>query len=551
MTQKTTTALRLYYCIPTIESNTGVGMLLRCIIYGFLLPLIAATWASDDLLLSDRRFDEGILGTFHEQLVKEVKVLAEETEDSKGLQEYAPIRNTISQSGLQYYLFNVNASTGLGEYFEYLVFVTGNICLQPLDLASSNNNSLVVYYSFNSLMLADLENSQMGLFNNGYFQALAEVSVSATNLVLYIAVQAPQSTNLTDTWAYEIGVSQNDLVYQWDSRLFVEVVDTDYQSALIATGNLTLVTGNHNVSEYNTSLSSYQLLVFDYSQKDYFTTLNESWCAVKNGPSLSFSGDYVTSYTTRGGYLRQQFHVSGLNASTKYVGYLLSDNKEVEGSAHGGVLYLQFEFETMSNDACKLVYDLDFCDEVAYSVPALLLAEYNSTDALKVLYDDHTRNLFGNFSKALQQIACNTTKDAIFSPLGSCEKCSALYKNWLCSVSIPRCSTRNVTGYLPRNSTASRNEFIDTTVLPSADYFEVLPCVNVCQVMTRDCPAEFGFTCPQSNSTIKLSYYWDDGGEYASCNFVGVPLIVSNAAYMVKAAGKLFLASIAFFMMTV
>ncbi|GEQ67184.1 hypothetical protein JCM33374_g848 [Metschnikowia sp. JCM 33374] len=518
----------------------------------FLTPLICAIKIAKDewvdVLIP--RFDDGILGTFHEQSTGPLGLEASPV-GSSGLTEYLPIRNSIGQSGIQFYSFNVNSSTGLGEYFEYLVFVTGNICSQPANLNASNNNNLIVYYSFNSSILNSLENSQMVSFKHGYVQALAEVSVATTSSVLYIAVQAPQSTNLTDTWSYEIGVSQNDLVYQWDSRSFVDIVDTDYQSALIVTGNLTLLNGNTNVSEFNSSKSNYQLLVYEYGKKDYFTTLNESWCAVRNGPSLSLTNNYRTSYSTRGGYMRQQFHVTGLNASTRYVGYLLSDSGDSVGAGRGGVLYSQFEFETMSNNACQLVYDLDFCDEVAYSVPASSLPQYNSSDDLKALYDEQARSLFGNFSKALQQIPCNTTKDAIFSPVGSCEKCSTSYKNWLCSVTIPRCSSRNMSAYLPREAQASRNEFIDTSVVPVADYFEVLPCVNVCQVMTRDCPADFGFACPQTNSTIKLSYFWDEGGDYATCNFVGVPLTVQSSALILKVAWKFLLGGIVFVMMVV
>lgn len=515
--------------------------------FTFLLPLILATFGAEEEwpMMPGQSFEDRVLPNFEDGLVDEVKKVDRSSDGSKGLTEYAPIQNSIGQSGIQYYSFNVNASTGLGEYFEYLVFVTGNICLQPEDLGASNGNSLVVYYSFNALMLQSLENSQMRKFNNGYFQALAEVSVSQVSSVLYMAVQAPQSTNLTDTWSYEIGVSQNDLVYQWDSRLFVDIVDTDHQSALIVTGNLTLVAGKTNVSEYNSSLSNYQLLVFPEAQKDHFATLNESWCAVRNGPSLALSTHYATSYTTRGGSLRQQFYVSGLNASTTYVGYLLSDNSDLQGSVQGGTIYSQFGFETLSDDSCALVYDLEFCDEVAYSVPALSLTEYSSPDTLKALYDGEAQSLFGNFSKALQQIACNTTKNAVFSPVGSCATCSTLYKNWLCSVTIPRCSTRNITGYLPRQANASRNLFIDTSVVPAKDYYEVLPCVNVCQVMARDCPADFGFACPQTNDTIKLSYFWDEGGEYATCNFVGALRALSSSARVLSVAWPILLGAVA------
>lgn len=463
------------------------------------------------------------------------------------LHEFKPITNTIEQSGLQYYSFSVNASTGLGEAYQYLVFITGNICYEDSNIAASANQSLTVYYSFNSLMLTNLEVAYMSHFENGYFQGLTDVALLATGTaVLYIAVRAPQSTNTSATWTYMLGVSQNDLVFQYDNRAFVEVVDTDHESALIVTGNLTAPAGTSDPGSYNATMSIYQLYVYAYEDRDIFADTNCSWCAIRNGPALFTSANFLTSYTTRGGGFHQQFLVTGLNASTKYVGYLVSGFGGVRsGSQYGGAVYLQFEFDTMSTDACALVYDLGFCDQVAYSVPALSLEQYATKESLKELYDNQALALYGNFSKAIDQIACNTTNDAIFSPIRTCEDCKQLYKDWLCSVTIPRCSSRNITGYLYREANKSRNAFIDEEVVPPLDYFEVLPCVNVCQAAVRDCPAAFGFVCPQKNDFIKLSYYWDTGSKYKSCNFVGnFEVVQSSGVILLVMTWMVLLASV-------
>lgn len=446
---------------------------------------------------------------------------------SEGLQEFTPIRNKITQSALQQYSFSVNTSTGLGEYYEYLIFLTGNICAEPEDREASANQSLTVYYSFNASMFDDYELGTMVQFENGYFQALADVPASSgKDSILYIGVRAPESTNTSASWSYEIGVSQNDLVYQWDNRSFTEVVDTDSELALIVTGNLSA--SSSSSSSYNTSLSRFQLFIYPYEDLNLFDYLNRSWCAVRNGPALFKTSNYNTSYSTRGGAFRQQFFVTGLNASTLYVGYLVSDNS---GSKQGGAVYSKFEFETMSTNSCSLIYDLEFCNEIAYSVPALSLDDLAEKSSLAGIYDDHARDLYSNFSKALQQVACNMTLDAVYSPLRSCDDCANLYKNWLCSVTIPRCSTRNITGYIEREVNESRNTFIDETIIPSQAYFEVLPCVNVCHAIVRDCPPDFGFYCPKKNDSIRKSYFWDTGAEYASCNYVGpMPLSLSSAS---------------------
>lgn len=470
--------------------------------------------------------------------------------DVQTLWDYTPLSYTITQSETQQFVYNVNTTHGIGSAYELLIFLTGNICQQPDDLDASANESLTVYYSFNSLIFDDLEVSQMVHFSSGYFQGLAEVpAIGATDLGdylnLYLVVRAPQSTNQTAEWQYEIGVSQSDLVFQWDADPFAQVVDTDDHSALIVTGNLT---GPSDQTMTNYTHSAYQLYVYTSDYRDYFSTLNNSWCAVRNGPALLTSHDnFTTSYTTRGGTLRQQFYVTGLNASSLYIGYLLLD---VNLSYLGGIVYSVFEFETMSSSACSLVYDLDFCDEVAYSVPALSLDEYLDKESLGLLYDDYAAGLYTNFSKAIQQVACNTTKDAIYSPIRTCDDCITLYKNWLCAVTIPRCTTNDFEGLVERVPGDSRNDFLNDYVVPNLTYYEVMPCVNVCNAIVRDCPADLGFSCPTGNSSIKMSYYWDLGGNYSLCNYVGADTVASNGA-TVKLVMRVFLVSVAAVMMLV
>lgn len=452
---------------------------------------------------------------------------------SKGLHEFTPIQNTIGQSQTQYYSFNVNTSSGLGEYYEFLIFLTGNICSQP-DNMEANDTLLAVYYSFNLSMFSNFEIGQMVLYENGYFQALADVPVTPNSvlddLVLYIAVRAPENTNSLAAWMYEIGVSQNDLVFQWDDRTWASLVDTDLHSALIVTGNLTASGDDFNASEANSTHSRYSLFIYDYEYRDLFRQLNNSWCAVRNGPALMSTSQFESSYTTRGGGLQQQFFVLGLNALTKYVAYLVSN---FGGSKFGGAVYQPFTFETMEEGPCQLIFGLDFCDQVAYSAP---MSVDDDLGQVRAKYDNHARDTYANFSKALDQIDCDTTNDAVFSPIRTCNDCKTSYKNWLCSVLIPRCSTRDIEGYKRREVNDSRSDFINEEIAPLAGYFEILPCVNVCEAIVRDCPSAFGFLCPTRNDSVRLSYYWDDNSEYPSCNYVGSRQLLPSAA--VRAIGR-------------
>ena len=229
-------------------------------------------------------------------------------------------------------------------------------------------------------MFTNNEIGQMQLFKDGFFQGLADLPLTETTTtnndtttttvpekILYIAVRAPENTNRTAQWTYQIGVSQHDLVFQWDDRSWGSIVDVDDNSALIVTGNLTkLSLGNY--LDLNATNSQFSLYLYSYDNKDYFQGMNNSWCAVRSGPVLVKPEEIETKFIARHGSIQQQFMVNNLNASTKYIAYIVMD---FEGVEYGGAVLRPFEFETMDGTACELIYDLEFCDQVAYSVPAI------------------------------------------------------------------------------------------------------------------------------------------------------------------------------------
>nr|WOG36198.1 uncharacterized protein [Candida metapsilosis] len=510
--------------------------------------------------IDNEEFDDGVqyighnqdqLHLNHTEKPLEVKHYSNKRKtSSEGLQEFTPIIDTIVQSEVKYYSFNVNTSTGLGEYYEFLIFLSGNICTQP-DNVDEDDTSLAVYYSFNSTMFQNNEVGDMELFDDGYFQALADLPINPTpttgtsistakpsatptgsndddERVLYIAVRAPQNTNVTAAWTYQIGVSQNDLVFQWDNRTFGSIVDADDKSALLITENLTEYSGDWE--SLNASHSKYSLYVYPYKEKDIFKGLSKSWCAIRSGHAMMGPWNIETSFTTRNGGIQQQFYVPDLDDSTQYTAYVVAD---FSGTDFGGAIYQQIEFETMSGSACELIYDLEFCNRVAYSVPALGNRSFENEEeknTTKEIYDRYVENLYQNFSKALQQVACDTVPESVFSNVRSCQDCADSYKDWFCAVSIPRCVATDFAGYKLRDNSSQRNDFIVDVIQPAEDYYEVLPCVNVCHAIVRDCPADFKFQCPTKQASIALSYYWDEDTDtqWPSCNYVGQKFVTQN-----------------------
>lgn len=177
--------------------------------------------------------------------------------------------------------------------------------------------------------------------------------------------------------------------------------------------------------------------------------------------------------------------------------------------------------------------------------------------------------MYSNFEKALQQIPCEAPVTSLYSLARSCDNCRDTYKNWLCTVVMPRCDDffasdnpdaleRNLKQDFPNGTSldesfvnrlvkdkgpgvsTSRNSWIDEEIAPGP-YKEVLPCDDVCYELVQSCPAALQFSCPLPGG--------DDGMfamNYAqrttdrSCNALGSP--IESAGAKLAAGGMLLLA---------
>lgn len=198
-----------------------------------------------------------------------------------------------------------------------------------------------------------------------------------------------------------------------------------------------------------------------------------------------------------------------------------------------------------------MLFNLTFCSEVAYAVPSnpdLGVAR------LREIYDNNAANYYTNFEYSLQQIQCNATAESMFSLAVGCEDCARAYKQWLCSVSIPRCAdfSSNAPYLMVRNAgqdfingsslppgspyrhsvatNVSRNPVIDQKIQPGP-YKEILPCRDICYSLVKDCPMALGFGCP-TGSWMNASYGVRDPNGDITCSYLG-------AAYYLNAGAKL------------
>lgn len=283
------------------------------------------------------------------------------------------------------------------------------------------------------------------------------------------------------------------------------VIDTSDASALITTGNLS-----------TSDPQPFELYVVLKNSDYVFSSLSNSFCVFNSNPSLFTTANTKISMTTRGGgsLPKQQFFLSGLNASTEYNVYLALPSNITTNA--GTVYNPSVSILTKTNNNCQLVFNLPFCTETAYAVPAN--PSILNSSALANFYDSTASSMFANFQTTLQLTPCNTTLSAQYSLFRNCTTCSTAYKNWLCAVTIPRCAdiTDDAPYLFSRPLNTSRNSLIDQTVQPGP-YKELMPCSSLCWGIEQNCPATLGFQCPSPGSfAMENSYVEDDSGK--TCN---------------------------------
>jgi calcium channel MID1 len=232
---------------------------------------------------------------------------------------------------------------------------------------------------------------------------------------------------------------------------------------------------------------------------------------------------------------------------------------------------------------CALLFNLTFCDEVAYAVPSNPNT-YPSIENLGSLYDNYSQTAYQNFSYTLELMACNTTSAAKYSLSKDCDDCAAAYKQWVCAVTIPRCQDyssqdpwlqpRNMgQGFYnnasmlsssllqqqynpmpsaPGNSIAQQQTFIssfatnssrnptiiDEIIMPGP-YKEVLPCEDLCYSLVQSCPAMLGFGCPYPGRGLEASYGIRNDAGIITCSYLGAVYYLNDGAVIGRSLSML------------
>lgn len=467
------------------------------------------------------------------------------------------------------------------------LWISANTCLQP-DRPEANSTAmdppqLTLYVSTSTKNDspgpgAPPDEQKMLVFNEGAVM----YNTTFTDDV-YFTVTAPNVSDWFTSSLYnvDVAVSVDKSYHAYDETNDPDLVwvDSDAGAALLMTGNLT------NGSAAVMSRAPYTM--FAYPQGDVSVNgVRKSYCGLKEyaaigGSKSTLPGNMMSTGLTRrgeGNVTKQEFFITGLNKSSVYEAILvrepdtgtLSTRDNVAGG--GGVVFKQTEFDTKSTDTCMVISNLTFCDQTAYSVPGNE-QKYggDKIQDLKDFYDNYAKDMYDNFSKAMMQIQCDVANTSKYSLAKTCDDCKDAYKNWVCSVAIPRCEDfsnqdsflqmRNIMADFPGGGqveqsirdtygdkiayNSSRRTDIDDEIQPGP-YKEVLPCDDLCYSLVQSCPAALGFGCPQpgmigfetsygrrqseTNSTSNVTCNYPGSAHYKSA--ASVSITVSAAAIL-------------------
>lgn len=328
----------------------------------------------------------------------------------------------------------------------------------------------------------------------------------------------------------------------------VTLDDTDTNSALLTSFNYTRGNvGNISLVILPTS-GTYALPSIYYNSS--FCAIADAWTKYRSSQD---SPRIASSETLRGSTqlfdqsnVRTQFAVDGLLRATNYTAWLVDVNSTAQGvnSTRNNTaivsLYPAVKLLTKNTDICRLVYNVDFCPQVAYSIP--VGPGIATEEALSVINQTVWPN-YANFSRTISTFPCDDPYFGQYSSVRNCADCKRAYQDWLCAVTMPRCTdpvddpkaqsaavidvdsmtgrtsglNTNLLPYIVnRNATTSRQKYFGDGLQVSETYGEVLPCLYTCLFVQRSCPGPLlSWVCPKWDITAQADYgtFADSGHE--------------------------------------
>lgn len=359
---------------------------------------------------------------------------------------------------------------------------------------------------------------------------------------VYVGVWPPEwSWGVTGNFTIQLVVSTGIPLQTLQNNYGIALDDTDANNALVTSFNYSSGQAPNISLVVLPTFGQYSLPSTYYNSS--FCAIADAWAGFLN---TSDRPRINSSETTRGSTKtynsddkRLQFEIANLDRGVNYTAWLVSVNstgRNLNTTAPGIALYPGIKFLTKRTNTCRLVYDVPFCPQVAYSIP--IGPDLPTTRALAVINETVTPN-YANFSKTISTFPCDDAYFGTYSSVRGCEDCTRAYQDWLCAVTMPRCTdpipvgpssnfsnlsaassdVYQLTGrpsglntdlkpyVVNRNITTSRQSYFGNDLQVTATYGEVLPCLYTCLFVQRNCPSPLvQWTCPTWDITAQADY---------------------------------------------
>ncbi|ORX58814.1 hypothetical protein DM01DRAFT_1333437 [Hesseltinella vesiculosa] len=407
----------------------------------------------------------------------------------------------------QTFYFQSNQAASLLAKRSSAVFLTITTCTQPQSSTKEPVPALQLFVSSTNPLPSASNHDPIS-----YVQQPGYLAWNTTDITrVWITVAAPASGSLQGQWSYELGFSTSALMHPlYPPNQLATLDDTDTTHALfLSTPYLT-----------STNFSLTPLLTTSVPAE-----LNASYCAaVLHNVASTANVTLANRSSLQPSYAQQQIMVGNLSLGQSYAVYFAQSQPN-----NVRALQLPFQIQTKSDPRCRLIYQLPFCNNVAYSVLAnASLDIWNVT----LSYDTNANTLYEPFASAISQFNCHSTQ---YSLVRNCSDCERDYKRWLCSVAIPRCTdppadSSEVATY-PYPAGTARSSWIQTTYAPNG-YTEFLPCIDLCYQVVQSCPPFLQFNCPTDDLAALQYGYWLPGHS-PTCNRLDLDpslLVISRAS---------------------
>ncbi|OOQ87606.1 calcium channel subunit Mid1 [Penicillium brasilianum] len=535
------------------------------------LDLVRRGYPSDAKSLGNNQFQDSTLevGGIQWFFVTKEVVNGQKATTISTLPASLSSRDVKENDDIKFELRKRQQAEPLAKRDQTTVYLSVTTCRTPTSNSSGtvpgSFPQLEIYYSTDE----SLEKPGPGKDDSLQTMITAEGGFANANITtdgdIFIGVVARNSTTFSGNYEYQIAASIDAPFHSvHDDDSFLYFIDADVSAALLVTNNLTQSEPNStNYQEWMKLSPPYTMFAHNINNSA-LAGLERSFCALNRLSTLGrISNSTEMGMTSRGlgNKPKEQFYITGLNRSSTYNGILaMIGNSTQSGNGivgGGGSVWKAMNFSTKADDNCAVLFNLTFCSEVAYAVPAN--PKRKNVSELRTIYDTYASDYYKNFNYSLQQIQCSTEPESMYSLAVGCDDCATAYKQWLCSVSIPRCEDFTKTASylqvrnagqnfingssLPADSVyrqsavtnSSRNALIDSQIQPGP-YKEILPCQDICYSLVKSCPSKLGFGCP-TGEWLNASYGYRNGDGDITCSYLGAAYYLNGGFRVVAGWG--------------